>query len=89
MIAGTDDHVGPGGQGLDDGPTTEVGVGRDDLTGGICQRLSGVQVGQRMAGPVELADSGKQVVTLHVGHRNLESQSLRQLPDLVGQPGRD
>ena len=78
----------PADERLDDGPCTEVGVGRHHGARGLVQQPAGVEVGQRVPAAAQLAEPGEEVVALHVGHRHRQPEPVGQLADLVGQARR-
>ncbi len=83
-----DHHVGTRSERLDDGPGTEIGVGRDHLARCFVKVVCGVQVGQGVAGRGQLVDAGEEVVAFDVGHRHRKPQAFGQETDLVGQSRR-
>ena len=85
---GAHHHVGAATKCLDDGPGSEVSVGRHHGAGGLIERHSGVQVGEWMTPGTQFVNSGQQVVTFDVGHRHRQSEAVGQHVELVGQTGR-
>ncbi len=82
-----DDDVGATIEGVDDAPAAQVCIGADEA-GGVADRLAGLEVGQIDTTGDELPESGEQIVAIHVGNGGLQAQTVRDLRNGGGAPGR-
>ena len=83
-----DDDVSTLIQSLDDAPAADVCVGGHDPIGQLAQGLTGVEMGEVVAGSDQVPQAVREIVAVDVGDRRVEAQPVCDLGHGVSAPRR-